>query len=171
MKRLTLIRHAKSSWDESGLADFERPLNERGKRDAPEMGRRLAAIDASPDLMLASTAKRARSTAKRIASEIGYPKVEIVFEQLFYGATAGEMFDAIRRLKSELSEVIIVSHNPGITDLNNTLCDTHIDNIPTCGVVRLELPVSGWDATEPGCARMVDFDYPKRKHPAAPSSD
>jgi phosphohistidine phosphatase len=136
------------------------------------MGRRLAAIDFCPDLILASSAKRARSTAKRIAAEIGYPKAEIEFEQLLYGATAGEVFDAIRRLKNDLSEVAIVSHNPAITDLNNLLCDTLIDNIPTCGVVRLELPVDAWDAVQPGCALLVDFDYPKRKPaPEPPASD
>ena len=80
------------------------------------------------------------------------------------------MLDAIRRLKNDISEVVLVSHNPGITDLNNTLSDTHIDNIPTCGVVRLELPVSAWDAAQPGCARLIDFDYPKRKHGAKRSS-
>ncbi len=162
MKRLSLIRHAKSSWDHADLVDFERPLNERGKRDAPEMGRRLASADFRPDLILCSTAKRARSTAKRIAAEVGYPKAEIEFEQLFYGATAGEMLDTIRRLKNKLGQVAIVSHNPGITDLNNALSDTLIDNIPTCGVVRLELPIDSWDAAEPGCARLLDFDYPKR---------
>ena len=77
------------------------------------------------------------------------------------------MFEAIRGLKDDLAEVVIVSHNPGITDLNNALCDTQIDNIPTCGVVRLELPISGWDATELGCARLLDFDYPKRPQPPA----
>lgn len=171
MKRLTLIRHAKSSWDDTGVADYDRPLNERGKRDAPGMGRRLAGIHFSPDLIISSTAKRARSTAKRIATEIGYPKAEIEFEQIFYGATAGEMLDTVRRLKNELSEVVIVSHNPGITDLNNILCNTHIDNIPTCGVVRLELDVSAWDAVAPGGANMLDFDFPKRPHTPKPSSD
>jgi phosphohistidine phosphatase len=171
MKRLTLIRHAKSSWDHGGLSDFERPLNERGKRDAPEMGRRLAAIAFTPELVLASTAKRARSTAKRIADEIGYSKDEIEFDQLFYGASAGQMLEIIRGLKSDLAEVAIVSHNPGITDLSNALGDAQIDNIPTCGVVRLELPISGWDAAEPGCARLLDFDFPKRPHPAKPSAD
>ena len=161
MKRLTLIRHAKSSWDDTGVADYDRPLNERGKRDAPDMGRRLAGIHFSPDLIISSTAKRARSTAKRIATEIGYPKAEIEFEQIFYGATAGEMLDTVRRLKNELSEVVIVSHNPGITDLNNILCNTHIDNIPTCGVAVIEFPLRYWKEVGRGKGRMVHFDFPK----------
>ena len=159
---LTLLRHAKSSWKDVTLGDFERPLNRRGERDAPEMGRRLAALGFAPDLIVASPAERALRTARTLAREIGYPVARIRFEESLYGATPETLLAEIRALDDALGHVAIVGHNPGLTELHNALAAPGIDNIPTCGVVRLELGVGSWKRVTRRCATLLDFDYPKR---------
>ncbi len=165
MKRLTLVRHAKSSWSEAGLPDFERPLNERGKRDAPGMGTRLAAAGFRPDRLVSSPARRARATAKRIAREIGYPRQDIVLEPDLYGAAPDALLAVIHGLPGALEHVALVGHNPGLTELHNRLADVRIDNIPTTGVVQLELAIDDWNEVDEGCARLLAFDYPKQEEP------
>jgi len=160
MRALTLIRHAKSSWADPETADIDRPLNDRGKSDAPMMGRRLAAIGFAPDLVLCSPAKRARRTARAIIHELAStPSLGI--EPALYLATPSEMLPLIRSLGSSLAHVVMVGHNPGLTDLANLLGGARIDNVPTTGVVRLELDVDAWSDAGPGHGRVVDFDYPK----------
>jgi len=161
MKQLTLIRHAKSSWDDPALADDQRPLSARGRRDAPEMGRRLSVLGFLPDMIVSSPAKRARRTAKAIRQEIG-GKVAFAIEPSVYMAAPGELIDLARSLGDSLGHVAIVGHNPGLTDLANLLGDLRIENVPTAGVVRLELDVDTWKDVRPGCGRTIDFDYPKR---------
>jgi phosphohistidine phosphatase len=163
VKRLSLVRHAKSSWKDAGLSDFERPLNARGERDAPRMGARLAAAGFRPDRLVSSPALRARETALHLAAEIGYPQGEIVFEPELYDASPDALLAVIRALPAGARHVALVAHNPGLTDLSNRLCDVHIDNIPTTGVVQMELAVEAWDRVEPRCGRLLDFDYPKRQ--------
>jgi phosphohistidine phosphatase len=161
MKLLTLIRHAKSSWKDIELADHERPLNKRGKRDAPEMGHRLAAIDFAPDLVISSHARRARSTAKTIIAELRLaPKLRI--EPRVYLSGTNELLQLIHELDEELHHVALVGHNPDFTDLSSILGRADIENVPTCGVVRLELDVATWREVDRGCGRLIDFDYPKR---------
>ncbi len=162
MKRLTLVRHAKSSWKDASVADFERPLNERGKRDAPRMGARLAAAGFRPDLLVSSPAKRARATAERIASAIDYPAERIVFEEGLYDASPDELLAVIQALPAGLAHVALVAHNPGLSELHNRLADRRIDDIPTGGVVQLELSVGEWKQVRAGCARLLAFDYPKK---------
>lgn len=165
MKRLTLVRHAKSSWKDASLSDFERPLNARGERDAPRMGARLAAAGFRPERLVSSPARRARATAQSLAAAIGYPEGEIVFEPQLYDATPDALLAVIRALPADAAHVALVAHNPGLTDLSNRLSDVHIDDIPTTGVVQLELAVEAWERVEPRCGRLLDFDYPKRPAP------
>ena len=162
VKRLTLMRHAKSSWDDPDLRDFDRPLNRRGERDAPRMGARLAERGWRPGLLVSSPARRARATARRIAREIGYPEAEIAFEADLYDATPRAILAVIQALPAEFEHVALVGHNPGLTDLHNRLADAHIDNIPTAGVVELELAVEAWTQVDAGSARLIDFDFPKK---------
>ena len=162
MKRLILMRHAKSSWDQPDLADFDRPLNKRGKRDAPLMARRLRDLPEKPDLILTSPAERALSTARIVADEIGFPKKKIVRRKDIYLAASGELLGVLQTIDNPLSRVLLCGHNPGLTNLGNYLANLHIVNIPTCGVVCLELAVDSWADLAQGCGTLVYFDFPKR---------
>lgn len=162
MKLLTLIRHAKSSWKEPGMEDFVRPLNGRGKRDAATMGQRLAAVGFAPGAIISSPAKRARSTATRLGKEIGYPKSEIVFEEGIYHAASDQLLLIVRQLDDSLDHAALVGHSPGFSELSDLLSRDHIGDLPTCSVVRLQLDVSSWQEVGRKCAKLLDFDYPKR---------
>src|SRR5450631_3680242 len=114
MKTLILVRHAKSSWEDAALPDKERPLNERGKRDAPDMGKRLAKRDVKPELILSSPARRAFATAKIIAKSLGYKLKNIVVDDRLYPGAADEILNSIHRLDKQLDRVMIVGHNPAL---------------------------------------------------------
>ena len=162
MKTLTLIRHAKSSWKNMGLADYDRPLNKRGKRDAPMMGRRLAERGFDTGLMMTSPAARAVATAEAIAEEIEYPLTEIVANERLYGADQFELLEVIRGIDDSLDEVVLVGHNPGLTDLVDYLSAHPIGNVPTCGIVELVLDVDSWALIDRTRPTNVDFDYPRK---------
>lgn len=163
VKLLSLLRHAKSSWKHSELPDFERPLNSRGKCDAPVMGRRFAAVRPRPDLVLSSPAARARRTAELFAERAGLEEV-LRFDPVLYMATPGQMLSLAQEQDDGIQHLVLVSHNPGITELVNLLAaDARLANVPTCGIVRLELDVAHWRDAAPGRARLLDFDYPKKE--------
>lgn len=162
MKNLIVIRHAKSSWDEPGLTDFERPLNKRGKRDAPFMGNVLKFRGLIPDLVITSTAKRARKTAQLIVEALGCGEEVIEPRDSIYLAEAADLLDLIRGLDDKPERVFLVGHNPTLTELVNLLAGESIDNIPTCGVASLEFALDSWAHVMEGAARMAFFDYPKR---------
>ena len=164
MKRLYLIRHAKSSWAEPGLPDFDRPLNDRGKADAPFMGRRLADHGVSPDLILASPAKRARKTARRIAETVGFSKDLIRFDETIYEAEVPDLLAAIARVPDEHDVLFFVGHNYGITDLAQWLTGRNTGVIPTCGVVGIEFDRLTWQGLQEGSGRLLFFDFPKKHH-------
>lgn len=165
MKTLFIIRHAKSSWDASNIDDFERPLNDRGKHDAPRMGKRLKEKDIQPTLLLSSPAKRALSTAKRIAKVLKYPKDDIKTDRRLYHADEETMLTIVRELKEKQDVVMIFSHNPGLTEFVNSLMDGEldIDNVPTCGVVAFKLDLDTWKDVDWGKGKLLFFDYPKSK--------
>lgn len=163
MKRLTLIRHAKSSWKEQGLADFDRPLNDRGKRDAPLMGRRLAARGRVPDLVICSPARRAVATIKRIAREAGFPSHRIVEDERVYLAGADELHRIVKEIADSHDDVVLCGHNPGLTEFSNLISSQVIDNIPTCGVVSIAFRLDSWMDVVPGSGELLCFDYPKRE--------
>lgn len=162
MRSLILIRHAKSSWASPELPDKERPLNGRGKHDAPMMGKLLHKSGINPDLIITSPAKRARSTAKKIAAELGYKESAIKVDDKLYMAGTGDFIDVIKDVKDKVKTLIIFSHNYGITDFANYLCNSDIDNIPTCGAAGIELDIDSWDKikNEKGILRF--FEYPKK---------
>ena len=162
MKLLTLIRHAKSSWKELGMEDSARPLNRRGKRDAVTMGQRLALIGFMPDSLISSPAKRARSTARRLAKEIGYEKSRIEFNEGVYHAGTDQLLRIVRSVDDTYGNVALVGHNPGFTDLSNMLSRDFVGELPTCAIVRLRLDVTSWRDVERKCGTLIDFDFPKR---------
>ncbi|HTE32805.1 MAG TPA: histidine phosphatase family protein [Chryseolinea sp.] len=165
MKTLFIIRHAKSSWDTSNVDDFERPLSARGKRDAPRMGKRLKEKNIFPDLMLSSPAKRAHATSKKFAKILKYPKDAIKTDRDLYHADEETILSVIQRLKDKIDKLMLFGHNPGLTDLVNSLINEEhdIDNIPTCGIVAFEFQADSWSKVTWGQGRLLFFDYPKSK--------
>lgn len=156
-KLLLLVRHAKSSWKDETLADIDRPLNKRGKRDAPSMGQRLVVRGIQPQVIVTSPAVRAHTTATVLAEQLQFTHTFIVDSEL-YGASSDEILYIIKRLDAATTCAVFVGHNPGLTDLANVWADEEIDNVPTCGIVTVQL--SDWQQPEAG--RLVDFDFPKR---------
>jgi phosphohistidine phosphatase len=162
VKRLYLIRHAKSSWDDPRLADFDRPLNERGKRDAPRMGRRLAEGGHRPDVLLSSPARRAFGTAKRIAHELGFRKEDIFRNSHFYHADESQLLQAVHAQPDKAGSIMLFGHNPGLTEFATLLCQYPFENIPTCGVVCIDFLVDSWKRVTYNKGTLQFFDYPKK---------
>lgn len=162
MKILTLIRHAKSSWDDASLPDKERPLNDRGKRDAPMMGERLAERGVKADLILSSPAVRALMTAEIIAKKIGYKRKNIVVDERIYGAQANTLFNLIRALDDEHECVMLFGHNPELTELARVFSDD-IEDMPTCAVAEFTFDVAHWADLGKQPPTQVTFDFPKSR--------
>lgn len=162
MKQLLLCRHAKSSWKDSSLPDIDRPLNKRGKRDAPVMGKRLASRGLQPDQMVSSPAKRALVTARQLAKQVGYPKKNIAVIDMLYGASPEELLAFVRRLDNSCNTVYLVGHNPETTILANYLGNVNIYNVPTCGIVALEFKMGSWGEVGQGKGSLIFFDYPRK---------
>jgi phosphohistidine phosphatase len=160
MKSLLLIRHAKSSWD-FNVEDFERPLNERGNKNAPEMAKRLLKKDIKIDALVSSPAKRALSTATYFAEEYGKKVKNIIIVPALYNAAAESFYTAIEDLDNDDKIVAIFSHNPGITEFANSLTDTRIDDMPTCAVFALKADIKKWKDFRDAKKEFWFFDYPK----------
>lgn len=165
MLRLILLRHGKSSWDEALLDDFDRPLAPRGLRNVPEMGRRLARRGIVPDLVVSSTAVRALATARGVAREIGYREDRIRPAPELYLASPDEILAVIHNVPAGIQALMVVGHNPGLTELANRLDDIRIDNMPTAAMLCVEFTAAEWGAIRPEEAQLCWFDYP-RKQPA-----
>jgi phosphohistidine phosphatase len=161
MKQLLLIRHAKSSWDDPSLGDFERPLNERGKKDAPEMAKRLADKKVKIDAFVSSPAKRAKQTTKHFTKELDLKKKNIVFEPGLYEAGEENFYEVVKNLKNKWDSVAIVSHNPGISSFANSLTETRIDDMPTSSVFAIKIDEDKWDSFRTARKKFWFFDYPK----------
>lgn len=162
MKKLFLIRHAKSSWDEEGLTDFERPLNKRGKRDAPFMASLLNKEKIKPDLIISSPANRAISTAQIFAEELDYPSEKILIEKIIYLSGIKQLEEIVQSIPDSNKTVLIFGHNPSLTYYANHLGNKFIDNIPTCGIVGLEPGDKSWREVERGICKTFFFEYPKK---------
>ncbi len=163
MKTIILVRHAKSSWKDLSLDDFDRPLNKRGKKNAPFMGQKLKARRIMPDLVLSSPAKRARKTARAIAKAIDYPKKKIIFDNNMYHASARYLFKMVRNLDDRHEMVMLVGHNPDLNDLASMWLEKNpVDNIVTTGVYCIKFDVNRWQKVRLGKGESVFYDYPKR---------
>lgn len=165
MKILILVRHAKSSWDQMGVDDFDRPLNERGKKDAPEMASRLKEKGLKIDLFLSSPARRARKTAKYFVEEFGLKKDDIELEKNLYAASPSVILQIVTGIKNKLDTVVLFAHNPGLTEFASSLTDVHIDNMPTCSVFAVQAETEDWHDFATAQKRFLFFDYPKNKIP------
>ncbi len=163
MKTIILVRHAKSSWKDLSLDDFDRPLNKRGKKNAPFMGKKLKKRKIIPDLVLSSPAKRARKTATAIAKSIAYPKKKIIFDDNMYHASAKYLLEMVQNLDDKHETVILFGHNPGFTKLANMwLKKNPVHNIVTTGVYCIKFNVKQWQKVRPKKGKSVFYNYPKR---------
>jgi len=163
MKTLLIIRHAKSSWEQSILNDMDRPLNDRGKRDAPAMAQRLIRSGVLIDAFVSSPAKRARSTAEFFIREYGRPEKDILFIPELYHAQVQTFKEVVSRLNDKYDSAALFSHNPGITAFVNTLTSVRVDNMPTCGIFVVTCPVDKWSEFLTGGILFASFDYPKNQ--------
>ena len=162
MKTLLIIRHAKSSWDDAAISDIDRPLNDRGKRDAPAMAARLIKAGVTIDRFVSSPAKRARQTAELFAHAFGRKDKHIRFVAELYHATDAVFDEVIGELDDKDDTVAIFSHNPGVTEFVNTLTTIRVDNMPTCAVFAVKCDVKHWkDFRSAAGPQFWFFDYPK----------
>ncbi len=165
MKTLYLLRHAKSSWATPDVKDFDRPLNERGFHDAPEMAERLVeqlkARGEKIDLVVSSPALRAYTTATLFCEVLGIDPERIVQNRQIYIAGSPKLQQLISLFDESAHSAMLVAHNPALTDLANDLAHAGIDNIPTCGLVVIQLPIESWFDIQAGTGRLLRFDFPK----------
>lgn len=161
MKKVYLIRHAKSSWKDLALEDFERPLNKRGKSDAPLMGDKLHDKKVLPDTILSSPAVRAKTTAEIIAKKIGFEK-KIVFKKDIYEANATTLHKILTTIADTESIVFLFGHNPSLNELAENYIHFN-ENIPTCAVVEIEFDCNSWADISAENAKLASFDYPKKE--------
>ncbi len=165
MKVITLVRHAKSSWSDGNLNDRQRPLNSRGERDAPLMGQRLKAHSIRPSLIVSSPAVRAWTTAKIIAQDINYPLEFLQREDSLYLASTDEIMGVIMAQDNSFNSLMVVGHNPGLTDFANFLLPGLTNNLQTAGVVSVQLETDNWSLYERPAAKLLVYDYPKLNEP------
>jgi phosphohistidine phosphatase len=162
MRRITLLRHAKSDWDNPSLNDFHRTLNQRGEKNAKLIAKRLKNSGVRPSLIISSDAVRAISTARLIARGIGYPIEFIQPDHELYLASPVGIIDVLEREGENYTDVMIIGHNPGLTELANRLSNSQIDNIPTCGVFAVDIKIDSWAGLANTQGTMNYFDYPKK---------
>ncbi len=142
MKTLLVLRHAKSSWKHPETSDHDRPLNKRGKRDAPRMGRLVAARGLRPDVIVSSTAKRARLTADEVARHAGY-EGSVHLDRHLYLASPDEIVDVLRDAGGSARRVMVVGHNPGLEDLVARLAGRP-ETLPTAALAEIRLSIRTW---------------------------
>ncbi len=162
MKQLLLCRHAKSSWKQNDLADIDRPLNRRGKRDAPVMGKRLLVRGMTPDLILASPAKRARKTAARLCRGMAVSKDLIRLDNAVYDTDVSGLLNVIAGISNAYTRVMLIGHNSELTSLVNQLVPVEIYNVPTCGIVACRINGDRWQDVQNLQTELLFFDYPKK---------
>ena len=165
MKTLYMVRHAKSSWADMSLSDHDRPLNGRGERNAPEMGKRLKERGIKPDLLVSSSANRAHTTAKMISKEIGYEEQKIVTTRELYHADEDDIVEFVQKQDDSIDSLMIFGHNPGFTDCVNLLSGAGYYNIPTCGIATITFETDTWKNVNGGNGDLQHYDYPKKPWP------
>lgn len=161
MKKICFVRHAKSSWKDLSLSDADRPLNSRGKRDAPFMAAHAKSIGVMPDVLISSPAKRAYSTAKKFAKVLEISKSSIIKEPKIYEAFSMELLALIQSFDDKYNHVMLFGHNPGFTSIVNYLNAPLIENVPTCGLVSISSSTKYWKQLDQVNCQFNFFKYPK----------
>lgn len=165
MRLLTLVRHAKSSWDYAELSDFERPLNERGRRDAPMMAERALKLFGKPQRLVSSPALRAITTAQVFAQILGTDPHDIVLRPRVYEASSATLLQLVQDLDDDDSHVMLFGHNPGLSQLAHWLARCDFDDLPTCGIAHLALTADHWRNVASRNGKLLRFTFPKEKQP------
>ena len=161
MKELILIRHAKSSWSNPLLEDFERPLNKRGAKNAPFMAKVLKQKEVNPDLIISSPSKRTKDTLDFFIKEFDY-KGEIIFEESIYEAPYINILKVIKNIDDKHKTIFLFGHNPGFNDLADFLLGIFEDNIPTCGVLKINFDTNYWKNISKDNSKLIFFNFPKK---------
>lgn len=164
MKKLILVRHAKSSWLDARHQDFDRPLNHRGHKDAPKMAKRMRKKDVEPDVFISSPAVRALTTAKYFAEAFDVKPEHIIQVPALYYATLEVFFDTVSTINDIYKTAIIFSHNPAITEFANNLTSTKIDDMPTCAMYAVKADIKSWKEFKNAEKEFWFFDYPKSEN-------
>ena len=162
MKILTIVRHAKSSWSDSGLSDKKRPLNRRGERDGPIMGERIHEHGVRPSLIVSSPAKRAWATAKIVAGALNYPREFLQKDDRLYLASLDDILDVVVAQDNSFNNLMLVGHNPGMTDFANFLVPGLTNNLPTAGVVSVQIEQDDWSLYKQPSTELLVHDWPKK---------
>ena len=162
MKKLYLVRHAKSSRQYTELPDFERPLNSRGRVDAPVIGELLKSMNISPDLIISSPATRAIATGRILADHMNYPLNNIQVVEEIYEAWLEDLIKVLKEINQNCISVMLIGHNPGLQLIAEYLTEFPYNNIPTCGVVGLELLLDNWTDLHKNCGKILFFERPKK---------
>ncbi|ARU48893.1 SixA phosphatase family protein [Sulfurospirillum diekertiae] len=162
MKKIYLIRHAKSSWKDETIDDFERPLNSRGKRDVAFMGKRLKLFDVKPDIIYTSPAKRAEKTAKELVKEMNYDKKKIKLIDTLFESSYEQYMELIHATDDHYSSIFIIAHNPTITEVGERLSGAILSNIPTCAIVCISFEMESFKEITEESGHILFFDYPKK---------
>ena len=161
MKRIILIRHGKSAWNNPNLSDHQRPLAERGLRDVPVMARRLQADNRLPELILSSSAVRAMQTTELLMHTLGYDSEKLIIYPSLYHASARQMLTVIKEQDDSFSTIALVGHNPGMNELIEEI-NPSFENLPTSGLYGIELSIRSWKETSFELMKTWFFDYPKK---------
>jgi phosphohistidine phosphatase len=159
MKRLWLLRHLKSSWDEPGLADHDRPLAPRGRKAGKLVRQWATENDVRPDLVLCSTAARTRATLDLVSPALGAPVIE--FESALYHAWEKDLLERLRRVTADTESVLMIGHNPGFHELTALLAPPGPDAFPTGALAELRIDADGWSNLQPGDAELVQLVVPR----------
>ena len=162
MKTLVLLRHAHAGWERGGLPDIDRPLDDAGRREAPMIGERLAKRKLIPDQIICSPAERCLHTAKIIAPFLQLPASRIEVAEELYNADPEVLLSIAQLCDNNVSTLMLVGHNPGITQFANSLTDVPIENLPTCGAFIAKFDEKAWHQVEPHTGDYVAFEYPKK---------
>lgn len=174
MKTLYLLRHAQSSWDNPQVRDFDRPLNAQGLQDTPEMVVKLRNLlqrqDETLSAIISSPALRTRTTAEIFARAFDVQPAQIIFDPQIYLASSGRLLQLVRRIDDEAAVALLVAHNPALTDFASAMSSSPIDDIPTCGMVTLQLDAEHWSQADFGKARLLGVDFPHQDAVPALSS-
>lgn len=159
MKRLWLLRHAKSRWDDPGLPDHDRPLAPRGRKAATRIAKWAAANDMRPQLVLCSTALRARATLDRVEKALDEP--EVLHDGALYHASAAELMTRLRATPADVADLLVVGHNPGLHELARLLAPPGPASFPTGAIAALRLRIEDWQGVSPGCGELTAFVAPR----------
>lgn len=161
MKRLLLVRHAKSDWSDGSLRDFDRPLNARGQHDAPRMAKFVASKDIRPTYLMASPAARTYATARLFAAEFGIAENDISLRKSLYECHAAELLTALTELPDLHDTAAVFAHNPATTTVIGKFADAYVANVPTCGVALIAVEGDTWGDLRPGRAVLQELWQPK----------